>query len=44
MRVIYPGHVDEASLGVNLADEVGRGFGEHGVSRRLEREIFKASV
>lgn len=34
VRVIYTGHVDEASLGVNLTDEVGSGLGKHCFSRR----------
>lgn len=29
-RVIYPRHVDEASVFVNLTDEVGSGLGKHG--------------
>lgn len=29
VRVVDPGHVDEAPVGVDQVDEVDRGFGEH---------------
>lgn len=50
VRVIYSGHVDETSLVVDLTDEVGSGFGKHGLSRRglqtagTETETLKASI
>ena len=34
VRVIYPRHVDETSVVVDLMDEFGSGFGKHGLSRR----------
>ena len=48
--VIYPRHVDETSVVVDLMDEFGSGFGKHGLSRRglqtagTERETLKASI
>lgn len=43
VRVVDPGHVDEAPVRVHLADEVDRGFGEHDAvtgGRNEETESF----